>query len=120
VSGQPGSERMENQSPDPTLVIMTAPNADEGARIAEMLVNKKLAACVQILPEVQSIYVWNGEVQREREVLLLAKTTRANFDQLEREVRAVHSYETPEIIALPIMEGSEPYLSWLVSSCAGS
>jgi periplasmic divalent cation tolerance protein len=69
---------------------------------------------------MQSIYVWKGEVLREKEVLLLAKTTRTNFDELEREVRAVHSYETPEIIALPITAGSQPYLKWLISSCEGS
>lgn len=99
---------------------MTTASAEEATRIAETLVNKKLAACVQILPQIQSIYVWKSEVQREREILLLAKTTRANFATLEREVRAMHSYETPEIIALPITEGSEPYLKWLTSSCEGS
>ena len=99
---------------------MTAASAEEATRIAELLVNKKLAACVQILPDLQSVYVWKGEVQREKEVLLLAKTMRANFAELEREVRAIHSYETPEIIALPIVEGSEPYLKWLTSSCEGS
>jgi len=102
------------------VVLMTAPNSDEASRIAESLVNRKLAACVQILPEMQSIYVWNDEVQREKEVLLLAKTTRANFEQLEREVRAVHSYETPEIIALPVVVGSEPYLQWLTTLCEDS
>jgi periplasmic divalent cation tolerance protein len=99
---------------------MTATDELEAERIAEMLVAKKLAACVQILPGMKSIYVWQGEVQREREVLLLAKATRANFDELEREVRAIHSYETPEIIALPVAAASEPYLKWLTSSCEGS
>lgn len=99
---------------------MTTASAEEATRIAETLVNKKLAACVQILPQIQSIYVWKSEVQREREILSLAKTTRANFATLEREVRAMHSYETPEIIALPITEGSEPYLKWLTGSCEGS
>jgi periplasmic divalent cation tolerance protein len=99
---------------------MTAAGAAEAERIAEMLVVRKLAACVQMLPEMQSIYVWQGKVQRDREVLLLAKTTRANFDELEQEVRAIHSYETPEIIALPVVAGSEAYLKWLTSSCEGS
>src|SRR5215467_9512813 len=92
------------------VVIMTAANEAEATRIAEMLVERKLAACVQVLPQIQSIYVWKGELQREGELLLLAKTTQQNFDQLEREVRSVHSYETPEIIALPISAGSRPYL----------
>ena len=107
-------------APDPIVVLMTAADEAEAARIAEMLVAKRLAACVQILPFIQSIYVWQGKVQREREMLLLAKTTRANFGKLEREVRAIHSYETPEIIALAVAAGSEPYLKWLVSSCEGS
>ncbi|SRR6266567_2858673 len=111
---------MQDQTIDPIVVLMTAATNEEATRIAELLVNKKLAACVQILPEMQSIYVWKGEVQREKEVLLLAKSTRANFADLEREVRAIHSYETPEIIALPITAGSEPYLKWLTSSCEGS
>jgi len=110
---------MEAQS-EPIIVFMTAANAEEASRIAELLVRRKLAACVQILPEMKSIYVWKGEVQREREVLLLAKTTRANFERLEHEVRTIHSYETPEIIAVPIEAGSEAYLKWLISSCEGS
>lgn len=105
---------------EPIVVLMTAPNSDEASHIADLLLNRKLAACVQILPEMQSIYVWNGEVQREKEVLMLAKTTRANFDELEREVRAIHSYETPEIIALPVVAGSEPYLQWLTTLCEDS
>ena len=95
---------------------MTAANADEATRIAEMLVERKLAACVQILPPMTSIYVWKGDVQRESEILLVAKSTRAKFGELEAAVRAIHSYETPEIIALPIVAGSRSYLSWL-SSC---
>jgi periplasmic divalent cation tolerance protein len=100
--------------------MMTASSAEEAKRIAESLVNQKLAACVQILPGMESVYVWKGEVQREPEVLLLAKTTRNNFAGLERQVCALHSYETPEIIALPIITGSQPYLEWLSGSCDAS
>ncbi|MFN2577415.1 MAG: divalent-cation tolerance protein CutA [Pyrinomonadaceae bacterium] len=99
---------------------MTAPSVEEATKIADTLVKTKLAACVQVLPEMQSIYSWEGEVQREREVLMLAKTTRAKFEGLESQVRALHSYETPEIIALPIVAGSEAYLKWLTSSLDGS
>src|SRR5580765_8468350 len=105
---------------DAIVVLMTASSFDEAARIAEVLVNQKLAACVQVLPEMQSLYVWKGEVQREREVLMIAKTVRSNFELLERQVRAMHSYETPEIIALPIVAGSERYLEWLAESCDAS
>ncbi|OLE52519.1 MAG: hypothetical protein AUG51_17710 [Acidobacteria bacterium 13_1_20CM_3_53_8] len=98
------------------VVLMTAASREEAARIAEMLVGAHLAACVQILPEMESIYRWQGAVERAPEHLLLVKTTRANFDMLESEVRALHSYETPEIIALPIIAASAPYLEWLTAS----
>jgi periplasmic divalent cation tolerance protein len=111
---------MDSATSEPIVVLMTAASEAEAERIAEMLVGKRLAACVQVLPGMKSIYVWQGEVQRDREVLLLAKATRANFDELEREVRAIHSYATPEIIALPMAAASEPYLKWLISSCEGS
>jgi len=111
---------MSQQANDQIVVFMTAPNADEATQIAEMLVERKLAACVQILPPMTSIYVWKGEVQRESEILLVAKSTRAKFDDLEEAVRAIHSYETPEIIALPIVAGSQSYLSWLSSCLEGS
>ena len=96
------------------IVFMTAANPEEARRLAELLIEKRLAACVQILPEIQSIYQWKGEIQRESEFLLLAKTTGERFVELERAVRAVHSYETPEIVALSVTASSEPYLKWLL------
>ena len=95
------------------VVLMTAGSREEASRLAEMLVGAHLAACVQILPEIESVYRWEGRVHREPEVLLFAKTTRACFAELEREVRALHTYDTPEIIALPVAAGSAPYLEWL-------
>ena len=97
------------------VVIMTAASRDEASRIAETLVSARLAACVQILPEIESVYRWQGEVKREQEILILAKTVSSRFAELESTVRAMHSYETPEIIALTITAASEPYLKWLVS-----
>lgn len=105
-------------SEDAIVVFMTAANGEEATRLAEMLVGAHLAACVQILPEMESVYRWQGKIERSSEVLLLAKTTRGKFDDLEREVRALHSYDTPEIVAVPIVIGSAPYLEWL--SKAGS
>lgn len=99
-----------------TVVFITAANREEAARLAEMLVGARLAACVQILPEIESIYRWQGKIEREAEVLLLAKSTRAKFEELEREVRAIHSYETPEIVAVPATAVSGPYLKWLTES----
>ena len=98
---------------DCIVVFMTAANGEEAARLADMLVGAHLAACVQIMPEMESVYRWQGKIERQSEVLLLAKTTRAKFDELEREVLALHSYDTPEIIAVPVITGSAPYLDWL-------
>jgi len=101
---------------DPTDVIavfMTAPNREEAARLAEMLIGERLAACVQILPEMESVYRWQGKIERQKEVLIIAKTTTSKFEDLEREVRAIHSYETPEIVAVPLTAGSTPYFEWL-------
>jgi len=111
---------MDEEKSEAIIVLMTAANRGEAERIAEMLVHKRLAACVQILPEMQSVYRWKGEIQREAEFLLLAKSIRDRFEDLEREVRAIHTYETPEIVALPVTAGSEAYLRWLTSSCEGS
>jgi len=94
---------------------MTAASREEADQIAELLVSAQLAACVQILPEIESVYRWQGEVKREKEILLLAKTVASRFDELESRVRAMHSYETPEIIAVPVTDSSAPYLEWLIA-----
>ena len=96
--------------------MLTAPTREEALRLAELLVEQQLAACVQVLPEMLSVYHWDGAMQRDAEHLIIAKTTRERFAQLEQAVRAVHSYATPEIIALPVVAGSAPYLQWLVNS----
>jgi periplasmic divalent cation tolerance protein len=103
-------------SADAIMVLMTAGSREEAARLADIVVVARLAACVQILPEVESVYHWQGNVERAPEVLLLAKTTQANFAALEVAVRSLHSYETPEIIALPIVAASAPYLEWLTAN----
>ncbi|HEY2964098.1 MAG TPA: divalent-cation tolerance protein CutA [Pyrinomonadaceae bacterium] len=101
---------------DPIAVFLTAPNGEEATRLADLLVGAQLAACVQILPEMESVYRWQGKVERQSEILLIVKTTAEKFAELEREVRALHSYETPEIVAVPIVAGSNPYLEWLSAS----
>ena len=107
---------MAGKDDEAVVVVMTAGNREEATRLAEMLVGAHLAACVQIMPEMESVYRWKGKIRREPEILMLAKTTRANFAELEREVRALHSFETPEIIALPVTAVSAPYLEWLSAS----
>jgi periplasmic divalent cation tolerance protein len=101
---------------DAIVVFITAGSGEEASRLAEMLVGAHLAACVQILPEIESVYRWQGKIERQAEILLLAKTTMGRFDELEREVRALHSYDTPEIVAVPVTVGSAPYLEWLVKA----
>jgi periplasmic divalent cation tolerance protein len=101
---------------DPIVVFLTAPNGEEATRLADLLIGAQLAACVQILPEMESVYRWQGNIERQAEILLIVKTTAEKFVDLEREVRALHSYETPEIVAVPIVAGSNPYLEWLTAS----
>jgi periplasmic divalent cation tolerance protein len=98
------------------VVFITAPTRDEARAIADKLVEKQLAACVQILPGMESVYRWQGKVERQPEYLLLVKTTAERFVELEREVRAMHSYDTPEIVSFPITRGSTDYLRWLAES----
>jgi periplasmic divalent cation tolerance protein len=95
------------------VVLVTAGNAAEATRIAESLVGDRLAACVNVVGSVRSIYRWQGEMCSEEEILLVVKTTRDNFAALDERVRELHSYDVPEVIALPIDLGSAPYLDWI-------
>lgn len=97
-----------------SIVVFVTCDSARGARvIARALVQKRLAACVNIMGSLKSIYRWKGRIESANEVLMFIKTTRAKFAALEDEIRRLHSYDTPEIIALPICEGSKPYLKWL-------
>jgi periplasmic divalent cation tolerance protein len=107
---------MSGSESEPLVVLISAASGEEASRLAEMLVGAHLAACVQIFPEMESIYRWQGKIERATEVLLVVKTARAKFVRLEQEVRSLHSYDTPEIIALPIVEGSPAYLEWLAGN----
>jgi len=100
------------------LVLITAPSAEEAARIAETIVSERLAACVNIVDGVASIYRWQGEVTRDNETLMIVKTTDERYDELERRVKELHSYTTPEVIAIRIERGSNDYLNWLRASTA--
>ena len=102
------------------VVLITAGSQEEADRIANTLVAEMLAACVNILPGVTSVYRWEGEVQRDQEWLLVAKTTREVLDDLVRRVQAIHSYDLPEIIALPVVGGSKGYLRWIDGEVHGA
>ena len=97
-------------------VFITTPTEDLAAEIAKVLVGNGLAACANIIKNIRSIYAWKGEVQDDQEALMIVKTRRELFDRLASKVRELHSYEVPEIIALPIITGSEDYLRWLRDS----
>lgn len=97
-------------------VFITAPSEDMAALIARALVESRLAACANIINSIRSIYTWQGKVQDEQEVLMIVKTRRDLFDGIKSKVNELHSYEVPEIIALPIVAGSEDYLKWLRES----
>jgi periplasmic divalent cation tolerance protein len=94
----------------------TTPSRDVARRIARMLVDRRLAACVQIVGPIESIYRWQGRVETAREWLCLIKTTRARFREVAATVQTLHPYDTPEIVALPIAAGSQRYLEWLAAS----
>jgi periplasmic divalent cation tolerance protein len=98
---------------DKIVVLTNCGSADEAARIARSLVEKRLAACVNITPAVRSFYRWKGVIEDEQESLLVIKSSRALFDELRAEIEKLHSYEVPEVIAVPIVDGSEGYLEWL-------
>jgi periplasmic divalent cation tolerance protein len=95
-----------------SVVLVTAASQAEATAIATMLIEEKLAACVNVFP-VQSIYQWQGRIQQESEFQLIIKTNLAKFSELSSRIQEIHSYEVPEIIALPIVSGSESYLAWL-------
>lgn len=100
------------------IVLVTAPNTEEASRIADALVGGRLAACVNILGGVESVYRWEGRVNRDSEVLMIIKTTEERYAELEAQVKALHSYTTPEVMAIQIERGSEAYLRWLSESVA--
>lgn len=94
------------------IVMVTASSREEGEAIAHSLLEAKLAACVSMMP-IRSIYTWQEQVHNEEEWQLLIKTDLAKFETLEAKIRELHSYQVPEIIALPLVTGSAPYLAWI-------
>ena len=98
---------------DCVQVLTTAGSEEEAGRIAELLVERRLAACVQVLGPIVSSYRWQGAIEEAREWQCLAKTTRSAYASVEAAIREVHSYDEPEIIATPIVAGSAGYLAWI-------
>jgi uncharacterized protein involved in tolerance to divalent cations len=103
---------------DKIVVLSTCASAEEAQRLAGALVEKRLAACVNVLPGVRSVYRWKDPdgkdaIEEQEEVLLLIKSSRTLLGELRDEIERLHSYEVPEVIALPVVDGSERYLAWM-------
>jgi len=98
------------------VVLVTCPNRAVARRIASVVVTKRLAACVNLLPGIESVFRWEGKIDRSREVLLLIKTTRRRFSSLAHALARLHPYDVPEVIALPVTAGVASYLRWVARS----
>ncbi len=98
---------------DINFIYMTAGDIEEAKKIAGELVASRLAACVNILDNMNSVYMWQGELQEDSEVVLIAKTTRARAPQLVEKVKSLHSYDCPCIVSLPVLDGHQPFLEWI-------
>jgi periplasmic divalent cation tolerance protein len=104
------------QMTDKIVIVSTCSTEEEAERLARMLVERRLAACVNVVPQVRSFYRWQGAIESAGEFLLLIKSSRERFDELRAVLAAEHSYEVPEIIALPVIAGSDDYLAWIDTS----
>ncbi len=98
---------------EPIVVFVTCGSEEEAVQIANALIKEHLAACVNLISPIRSIYRWEGKVWDEKEWLLLIKTQKQRYEELEKKIRSLHSYTNPEIISLPITQGSPPYLDWI-------
>lgn len=108
---------------DKIVVLSTCASAEEAQRVARALVEKRLAACVNVMPGIRSVYRWtdaagNDAIQDDEESLLCIKTSRALMEELRSEIERLHSYDVPEVIALPVVDGSERYLAWMTRELA--
>lgn len=98
---------------DKIVVLSTCGSAREAQRIAKTLLEERVAACVNVLPRIRSFYRWKGKIENSPEWLMVIKSSREHFDGLRTALEKLHSYEVPEIIALPVIEGATNYLNWL-------
>ena len=101
---------------DPRVVLTTCSSLEEARHIARALVEQQLAACVNLVPQVESMYRWKGEVETSTEVLLVIKTTAGAFERLQAVLTKLHSYEVPECLELTVTDGSKAYLNWIGES----
>lgn len=110
----------KTQMPETCVVLITCESEEEARRIGRQLVEERLAACANLVGQIESIFHWKGEIQEEDEALLILKTRRSHFERLAARVEALHSYEVPEVVALPIMVGLAPYVRWIAEETGKS
>jgi periplasmic divalent cation tolerance protein len=104
---------------DKIIVFSTCSTPEEAAKIARKLIEERLAACVNVAPRVRSFYRWKGVIQESDECMLVIKTSRERFDRLRIELEKVHTYEVPEVVAAPVVDGSPNYLNWMEGELNG-
>lgn len=102
---------------DPCVVMISAPSDHAAIEIARALLEEGIAACCSVVPYIRSVYKWQGQIHDEAESLVFCKTVFGHFEQVEARVRALHSYQVPEILMLPVADTSSPYLAWLLDTC---
>lgn len=95
------------------VVFMTVPSLREGNRISRAVLTSRLAACVNVIPGIRSMYQWKGKIVQEKEAMLVLKTTRSRYRKLEQKIKQLHPYEVPEVIAIPLICGSSQYIEWV-------
>lgn len=119
IAGQKGclttmvAPLMKKSAGQVLVILVTAVNQREAVRIGEAMVNAKLAACANIISRIQSIYRWKGKVVKAKEALLILKSTKSRYRALEKAIKTMHTYEIPEIIALPVQQGHDRYIGWV-------
>jgi len=104
---------MKADPTDVVVVMVTTSNQEEAAKIAEHVVQSRLAACASTIPTVRSTYWWEGKIMNDQESLVLIKTTSDKYPSLQETIQTLHSYKVPEIVAIPVVEGLPPYLEWV-------
>lgn len=104
---------MKKLSSQILVVLVTTATQEEASKIARAMVRAKLAACANILPTIHSVYRWKRKIVKEKEVLLILKTMAPRYPALEKKIKAMHSYEIPEILAMPVLGGFAPYIGWV-------
>ncbi len=109
----------QDSSPDALVVLCTCPNAAVATEIATALLAAELAACVNCVPGIRSMYRWDGQIREDQEILLIIKSRADRYDALEAEIRARHPYDVPEVLALPVVRGADSYLDWVRQATAG-